>query len=84
MKLLYDALIAALNNGYTADVNTTQGWVTLGDDEKKDWVFLQGDEAYTFIDKAKELYNKLGDISILDAYVLQCVIDGYDNLFTEA
>jgi tryptophanase len=45
------------------DVDTAYGTVAIGDD-----IFMQGDEAYAFIDEAQALWEESGDVSIDEVY----------------
>jgi hypothetical protein len=45
------------------DVDTAYSTVAIGDD-----IFLQGDEAVSFIDEAQALWEKAGDVGIDEVY----------------
>ena len=49
-------------------VDTRHDWVEISDQEDaNNSVFLQGDEAYQYIQKAKAMYEEKGDISLEEA-----------------
>lgn len=49
-------------------VDTRHDWVEITDrEDANNSVFLQGDEAYEFIQKAESMYEEKGDISLEDA-----------------
>lgn len=54
----------------TVEVNTSQGWVEITDkNDPENSLFLQGDDGYSFIDKAQAMYDTNEDISLEEAYL---------------
>lgn len=75
-------IIANLKTQATVEVNTSQGWVEITNkNDPENSLFLQGDEGYSFIDKAQAMYDTNEDISLEDAYLF--FADEYLVLFAE-
>ena len=75
-------IIANVKAQSTVEVNTSQGWVQINDkNDHENSIFLQGEDGYAFIDKAKAMYDTNEDISLEDAYLF--FADEYLVLFAE-
>ena len=69
--------IIKFNSGYLSEVlvkvDRSHGWVDIKDMKGiQDNIFLQGDEAYNFIDEADKLYNSLNDVTMDEVYLHLC------------
>lgn len=89
MSTTYDSSLAKVvqetadrvSESITVEICSSLPWVRIADSiGAHDDIFIQGDEAGSFIDEAKDLYNKAGTISMETA--LLCVAAPYaENLF---
>ena len=50
-------------SGFTVDVDSAYSWVTIKNEDTHEGVFLQGDEAESFIADADNIYNKIGTLT---------------------
>lgn len=63
-------IIANVKAQSTVEVNTSQDWVQINDkNEPENNLFMQGDDACGFINKAVEMYDTNGDISLQEAFL---------------
>ena len=51
------------NSGFTVEVNASYSWVTIKNEDTREDLFLQGDEADDFIKKADKLWETTGVIN---------------------
>lgn len=68
------------NSGVTVEVTRNMPWVDIKDNEGGE-VFLQGDDAETFVTNLDELSDKLPDVDF-ETIELACAYD-YIHLLTE-
>jgi hypothetical protein len=54
-------------SGVTVEVTSNQGWVSINAPDSEG-VFLQGDEGYDFVEKAREVWDELQEVTMEDAY----------------
>ena len=63
IKIIEQGARTTRASGFTVDVDSAYSWITIKNEDTHEGVFLQGDEAESFIIDADNLYNKTGTLT---------------------